>query len=280
MIVNRYHDPTEFSKITQSSFLKNETANNLILGLSQLLNTDPSRYKDPFMLTVIENGDLLSAALMTPPFPLLIHAEQSNPKVYRELINYCVKEKIHVPGVNGRSEYSDLFAACWSNITHQTVTLTMALRVYELTQGSFPRTPPGKFYLASKEDISIVTKYFYAMQQEAHPDMPHHENSERVLKMIEQDSVFLWKVNDKPVSIALSTRPTGHAICISGVYTPPQERKKGYASACVAHLSQYLLAKGYQSINLFTDLSNPTSNDIYMQIGFRPICDYHRYIFE
>lgn len=64
------------------------------------------------------------------------------------------------------------------------------------------------------------------------------------------------------------------------VYTPPELRRRGYASACVAALSQLLLDAGWKFCCLFTDMSNPTSNHIYQQIGYTPVCDFNEYIFE
>ncbi|BAY85818.1 GCN5-related N-acetyltransferase [Calothrix parasitica NIES-267] len=64
------------------------------------------------------------------------------------------------------------------------------------------------------------------------------------------------------------------------VYTPPEYRKKGYASACVAGLSQTLLGEGYKFCFLFTDLSNPTSNKIYQKIGYQPVADWNNYSFS
>jgi len=60
---------------------------------------------------------------------------------------------------------------------------------------------------------------------------------------------------------------------IAHVYTPPYFRGRGYASSCVAQLSQLILDKGFAKCVLYTDLANPTSNSIYMKMGYRAICD-------
>jgi predicted GNAT family acetyltransferase len=86
-------------------------------------------------------------------------------------------------------------------------------------------------------------------------------------------------VHDEPVSMAGSARPVGKGITIGLVYTPPEKRRKGYAAALVAALSQHMLDSGYEYCTLFTDLANPTSNEIYQRIGYRPIADYDTYLF-
>ena len=83
-----------------------------------------------------------------------------------------------------------------------------------------------------------------------------------------------------PVSMAAGTRPIVHGITVNRVYTSPALRRRGYATACVAALSQRLLDEGYQFSMLFTDLANPTSNNIYQQIGYRPVCDFRETRFE
>ena len=60
---------------------------------------------------------------------------------------------------------------------------------------------------------------------------------------------------------------------IGAVYTPPEHRRRGYATATVASLSRAMLDRGRRACYLFTDLANPTSNHIYAEIGYEPVCD-------
>lgn len=69
------------------------------------------------------------------------------------------------------------------------------------------------------------------------------------------------------------TREMQTAIGVAFVYTPPYYRGKGYASSCVAQISQLALDRGYTKCVLYTDLLNPTSNSIYKKIGFTAVCD-------
>ena len=59
---------------------------------------------------------------------------------------------------------------------------------------------------------------------------------------------------------------------IGPVYTPPEQRRKGYAGAAVAQVSQLFLDAGAR-VCLYTDQANPTSNGIYQAIGYRPVVD-------
>ncbi|MFX0084189.1 MAG: GNAT family N-acetyltransferase [Candidatus Hodarchaeota archaeon] len=63
------------------------------------------------------------------------------------------------------------------------------------------------------------------------------------------------------------------------VYTPPNFRRKGYATELVAKLIQTILNEGNKYCFLFTDLENPTSNKIYQTIGYKPVIDIDVYKF-
>jgi uncharacterized protein len=71
----------------------------------------------------------------------------------------------------------------------------------------------------------------------------------------------------------------GGAVRISGVYTPQECRRLGYAEACVHALSKRLRESGYRCL-LYTDLGNPTSNSIYRRIGYRAAGECLRYRFD
>jgi predicted GNAT family acetyltransferase len=84
----------------------------------------------------------------------------------------------------------------------------------------------------------------------------------------------------EPVSLAAARGETPNGIRIGPVYTPPEHRGHGYASAVTAAASQDQLDRGRHFVFLFTDLSNPTSNKIYQAIGYERVCDVDMYRFE
>ena len=91
--------------------------------------------------------------------------------------------------------------------------------------------------------------------------------------LITNHRLFGLEVDGKIVSVAAKTRPTTNNITVNFVYTPKEARKKGYASSCVAALSQRMLDEGYKTTTLYTDLANPTSNKIYQEIGYEKIME-------
>jgi predicted GNAT family acetyltransferase len=139
----------------------------------------------------------------------------------------------------------------------------------------------GRMRAATREDRDLLVAWIRAFAEEALPkDDPM--DPERVVDLRLQGpsvGLVLWEDGD-PVALAGAGGPTPNGIRIGPVYTPPAHRRRGYASALVAGLSQRLLDEGRTFCFLHTDLSNPTSNRIYVDIGYEPVCDSRNYRFE
>ena len=90
---------------------------------------------------------------------------------------------------------------------------------------------------------------------------------------------LLWEDGGQTVSISGWGGPTPNGIRIGPVYTPPELRRRGYASALVAELTKRLLDGGRKFCFLFTDLANPTSNSIYQRVGYEPVSDADQWVF-
>jgi predicted GNAT family acetyltransferase len=86
-------------------------------------------------------------------------------------------------------------------------------------------------------------------------------------------SLTLWELGGAPVSMAALTRRVAGMVRVGPVYTPPELRGHGYASAVTAEVSRAALADGAEEVLLCTDLANPVSNSIYQHIGYRPVED-------
>ena len=107
-------------------------------------------------------------------------------------------------------------------------------------------------------------------------DMRVANNPDRVRWRIEQGSLFLW-CDPEPVTMASAIGPTPTAIRIGLVYTPPEMRRRGFASACVFELTRRLLEAGRSSVFLYAETNNKTSNHIYESIGYHFIGEWQEF---
>ena len=98
-------------------------------------------------------------------------------------------------------------------------------------------------------------------------------------KEVARERLFVWD-DGGPVSLSSWSGLTPSGVRINRVYTPPELRGRGYASACVAELSQLLLDCGSRFCALFTDLADPVANRVYARrIGYEQVADFAKYRF-
>jgi predicted GNAT family acetyltransferase len=284
MILKTFHTAAEFLQEAQPALQANEAANNLMYGLALRLRLYPERIETPPYLAVVRSeGELQAAALMTPPHNLVVLSTQADsaPETFDLVARNLVREHWPVPGVVGPNEPALAFARAWQVLTAEPYRLTTHERLYSLRQVIAPPQPAGCMRLAVGADLDLVAKWVYDFHIEAVPleaiSLEEALISTRA-KIADQD-FYLWE-DGAPLALAGRTRPTPYGMCIGPVYTPPEFRGKGYATALTAALSQRLLDTGKQFTALFTNLANPISNSIYQKIGYHPVCDFDLYRFE
>jgi len=285
VIISTYRQASDFLARARAELERNEVVNGLPLGITLHLQKFPERIEiQPYLATVEDEGKLIVAAVMTPPFRLIVTSNLLDAfgEAPSLLIHNLREHGWPVPGVLGPSSLSDLFAQTWTSLTGEVSHLRTHERLFELTQVIAPRPGPGELRIATPDDTALVVRWTKAFQEEAlHTSLSDEEALDWARTRIGNGAVYLWVLPDGAiVSMVATTRPVSRVISIAPVYSPPELRGRGYASRSVAALSQHLLDSGWQRCSLFTDLTNPTSNSIYQQVGYRPVCDFNEYDFS
>ncbi|HEY9690619.1 MAG TPA: GNAT family N-acetyltransferase [Oculatellaceae cyanobacterium] len=277
MQLHKFSNSKIFSDRTSTYLLQHQAEHNLLLGITNTLVSDPDRYlKPPFLATVDAQDSIVAVAIQTPPYKLVL-SKVKELDALKLIATYLSQNHKSLPGVSGLVTESQSFAQIWQELTGQTYQLTMQLRIHQLTSVQPVATAKGCLRLATFIDRAFLLEWFKDFVDEAVASSL--EDAERFIDYsIRKQTLFVWE-NSIPVSFACGSLSAGYAARIGPVYTPPQYRRQGYATACVAALSQHLLDRGCDSCYLFTDLANPTSNHIYQEIGYRPVCDWHDYSF-
>lgn len=285
MQIDRYTDPSLFLSDIEPYLLLHEAENNLMFGLTNELIDNRQRYGDeePILLAVTEDDSVVAAALQTPPHNLVL-SYPSDSSALNALVEELDRAAINLPGVTGPSAEAEEFALLWNTITGTKRTKKMAQRIYKLTRVKKPQGVPGALRPADRSELDLIVSWFKGFNRDAFAD-PRQGDEETIRKFTESifsnedRKVYLWE-DGEPASMALHTGPTPNGLRIGAVYTPPENRKRGYASACVAALSQVILDSERNFCFLYTDLANPTSNHIYMEIGYEPVCDSDMWSFS
>lgn len=291
MKLTRYEKPAEFMKHVRTPLEREEAANNLLVGIGNRVAETPNFYRFPVYLAAVdENSDLIAAAVRTPPFNVIMYSARGpDPEplslILDNLLDFSAQfapdsPPGRVPGVVAHSATARAFAEQWSERTRKPFTLSMSQRIYELRKVTPPEGVPGHLRQARTEDLAVLADWVANFNVDAGlPRLDMVEAWGLAERRVDAGDIFVWEDRGQPVSMAAKSRSTSHGITISLVYTPREIRRRGYASACVASLSQQLLDAGWDFCTLYTDLTNPTSNSVYSRIGYRPVCDSSEYHF-
>ena len=281
MLIKRYDNANDFLIETQKFLEKSESTNNIILGTSlRLRNKKTDSINNPYFVSIKENENIILVAMITPPFPIVIYGNRLTLENEIDLlIKDLLNNNIDVNGVIAPIEIAKVFSLMWSKMKCCNTVDGMDMRVYELIDVKHPEYSNGNFRVANEEDLKTVSTWIYNLEKSEGSNITYEKAYEMSKNKIINRELYIWE-DKTPVSMACTARPTNNGVVVNMVYTPPELRGRGYASSCVASLSQHLLNTGYKFCSLVTDLSNPISNSIYMRIGYKPICDYKEYWFK
>lgn len=190
-----------------------------------------------------------------------------------ELAKKLVEVYPNVPGLIGNKKVVQRLAEEIAVLENKKTTVAMEQGIYELKQVKKKWTEEGIFREINSDELPVIEKWIYQFCEDVNLPTTKEEAEQTAHTLITNHRLFGLEIDGKLVSVAAKTRPTKNNITINFVYTPKEERKKGYASNCVAALSQSMLDEGYNTTTLYTDLANPTSNKIYQEIGYEQIAE-------
>jgi predicted GNAT family acetyltransferase len=282
--VNWYSRVDEFLAAAGEFLAAREAEHNLMLGICSSIraSTAPVAENPPTFATVTDaGGRIVAASLRTPPRNQLL-SWIDEPQAVDALVDDLRGSDL--PGLLGPKDPAARFVRRWTDLTGQAAHVEVAERIFRLDRVIPPGRPAeGDWRFGGPHDRDLIARWWSAFVAEAFPEGPALDDAAAVAdRVIASDNIwlYLWEDGGEVVSLVGSSGETPNGIRIGPVYTPPEHRKRGYASALTAAASQDQLDRGRRFVFLFTDLANPTSNKIYQAIGYEPVCDVDMYRFE
>lgn len=288
-------DPDEFWSTAAEFLISDPVVHNVltttVLGRRSGAISGPA----PATYLVVRDGagEIVGAAMRTPPHNIVLTALP--PAAVEPAVAALSAACPDAGGASGPSGTADAFATEWGRRTAREIALGMRLRIHRLEAVRHPAPVPGKVRLAVPADLDLVVAWTEAFALEAEGagtaaakpagaeapedgEAVHVADRREVEVRVDEQRAWIW-ADDEPVCYAGTSLPAGGVIRIGPVYTPPERRRRGYASALVAALSQGALDAGATACALYTDVANPTSNKIYAAVGYRPVADVTNYRF-
>ncbi len=276
MRIERLHDPAAFLAAAEDHLLADEARHNLILGLTGVLVGQPDAYPEFSLLRAVgDDGETAGVTLRTPPHFVSVSAVTSD-EALDALVRAVAAEDVTPPGVIGGLPEARSFAERYCTATGTSPRTIMEQGIYVLREVVDLPAPSGAARVAGPEDLDLVMGWTRAFHAEAGPDDVFDEEGTRrrvTARLAGRggEGLRIWD-DGGPVCYAGFAGPTRHGIRVGPVYTPPELRGRGYATALVSSISRAQLASGRSFCFLYTDMDNPQSNAIYRRIGYRLHC--------
>jgi predicted GNAT family acetyltransferase len=278
--VERPPDADAFLERAGGFLLEREAEHNLIFGIAGRLRIDPRTYgEDPYFAVLVDDERIVGAAMRTPPHNLIL--SEINDEAALEPLAADVEAQFgSLPGAIGPKAIVARFVRLWETRTGATGRIVLRERTYRAAEALVPEGVPGTMRPYEERDRELVLAWMDAFVAEAMPGAPPDDATSWLERRLAdpESGLRIWE-EAQAVSFGGFGGPTPNGIRIGPIYTPPEHRRRGYASALTAEMTAELLASGRRFCFLFTDLANPTSNSIYQRIGYRPVADLDQWSF-
>jgi predicted GNAT family acetyltransferase len=223
-----------------------------------------------------ENAETGFAALRTPPWDMLV-TDLSAP-IEDELVARWLAEDPAVSGVEGPAGSARAVASAWARETGGTTRQRLREVTYVLESVADPPRPaPGSLRLARGNERELMLAWVKDFGRET--AIFTDDRAETIVDAREGErGLWVWD-HSGPVSLVSTAPLVAGTVRIGPVYTPPEHRRRGYAGTAVAAASRQALERGARRCMLAADSTNPTSNKIYMEVGYRQLGEHEEWEF-
>jgi predicted GNAT family acetyltransferase len=263
-------NPRDFLDRCGTILEKNPIEHNVILTLCQTAVKKQAQGEHMDIRTVIltDSGEFVVAAVQVPPHNLIL--SKSSGSDISQLTETLAQHKFSLPGIVGPSDVTSVFAEQWTALTGQQSVEYMDQIIYMVKSVILPESVQGELRFAGPDDVKQVTEWIAAFSKSSLPKAEQvgaKDAKAQAEELVKTGRMGLWTVKGKPVAQA-SFSSTETIARIHRVYTPPENRNHGYASALVAHLTKLQLDQGKKKCSLYADARNTAANSIYRKIGY------------
>lgn len=253
-------DPRSFARVVLPWLERDPVRNNVLCTVIEQGGQDCL-----WCRLVNDHGVTTAVAVQTPPRGLLISELPSGGAA----VLAAALDGRDLPTVDGPPDDVRAFVEAWPTPGE----LAMSQRIYQLDEVN-PADTRGELRPARPFEAPLLEGWVLGFNADAgQPRLDRAAAQDQVRRRLAAGQLWVWEADGHPVSLAANAQPVAGVVRISLVYTPPEYRGMGYASGCVAALSQLMLDRGAKSCMLYTDLANPTSNAVYQRIGYYPVAD-------
>ncbi len=220
-----------------------------------------------FAVGLDDSGVTAAVALRTPPNKMLAAGFEDGADA-ADLIAAWLPVDSGLPGVSAEPATAVAVATAWAAATGggERLDLLESIQALDRVTAVTP-APVGRLRPATIKDQAQLEDWALAFAAET--GFGHAEAMGRqVADRIASDQLHVWDHDGANAAMVGHSEQVAAVARVGPVYTPPELRGRGYATAATAALSQALLDSGAARCMLFTDAANPTANHVYAKIGY------------
>lgn len=267
--VVRYPNARAFLARAEPWLVAKEIEHGMTLTAARNAVTNEAGYQQPvYWATIEDGGEIVGCAFRTPPYRLGVTA--LNETAIAALLVDLQSVYPTLSGVSGPEPTANVVAEAWCRTRGGTAAVKMRQRLHSLRVLVPPiRTPSGTLRPATEKDGELVFAWATAFIREARVENVHPAF---FLQLIVAGQVYLWD-NGEPRCMAATVRQTANAAAIGVLFTPVEQRHRGYGTATVAALSERVFKGGTNGCYLYAAPDDTAVNRIVGGIGFEPVHD-------
>lgn len=267
-----------FVKRVSDYLSRHEAENNLPLSVVvDIGDAATGRYQDARLWLAVDGGGSPHACLIwTPPFNLLT-CYGDEPGARTVLLEALLDLGETPPGVTGPEPTAGEVAGWLARRSGVESERRMRQGVYRLTAVTPRPRAEGTIRRLQEADEGRFLPWLHAFAAEVGDQPRSAADIWRSFIDSATRRLLVYEVRGEPTCLVGVGGSTPNGRRIGPVYTPPEQRSRGYAEALVARVCQELLAAGTRFCFLYTDLDNPTANGVYRKVGFEQILESAEY---
>jgi GNAT superfamily N-acetyltransferase len=283
-----FDDPADFLDVAGETLAEQPVLSTVMAGVASRIR-DQREAGIPWpegapcwFVAVLAGDEIVGTAMRTATFGefpayLLPMPDEAAVQLARTLLDR--NEPVY--GANGALPTVQTFCEEMARATGKDARVGQHTRLFELGVLKEPAAVAGRLRPARPDEQDLVTSWYDAFMADADEQAgrpagssPHESPApDEMRRRIEGGRIFVWEDGDGiPVNVTAATMPSYGVSRIGPVYTPKEQRGRGYGSRAVYHVSKLLQDSGERAC-LFTDQANPTSNKIYEAVGYERLVD-------
>jgi len=267
-------DATSFLRRSEDYRGRHPLLTNVIGSIATSTAAGFQVYDGYWWWLVLDRGDVVGAACRTEPYCLQLGPMDSDAAA--SLAHSVAAHDDAFPCVNGDEQtvrrFLDGYAATGSPGSRRQSTADFENIIYEAGAINVPDVP-GEVRPATMPQFELASTWMtdFTTFINGKPYQPSHHDSEALRARISASMLYLWWVDSEPVSMVGHASPvtigTETVTRIAPVFTPRERRRRGFAAAATAAVTN-LLSESATRVVLLADANYPTSNHVYQSIGY------------